>query len=450
MSEPSAYGVLYAPWRAMERRTPDLAGFLGKASSTLTLRVAGAGLAFFSQVLLARWMGIEQFGIYAFAWTCALALGILCQMGLGVSATRLVTQYSETGRNQRVRGIVSFSALMVLLTGLAVALCGMAIVQTIDAGAYYWPMMLALACVPLLALHEVARGVTRGFGHLMAAYLPAFVVRPSLILACLALLYAAAFEVNAPVALAVVWGVLALVTGVQWGRIASWLPTRLPTGAKRAKTVWHSRRWLMIALPVVLVDGQYLMLSYLDVIMLKAWMPADEIAQYYAAARTMAVATFVHFAISAVSAHPLAQLHARADRAGLGAAMKRYISWTFWPTLAGMVMFLPLGGHVLTLFGDEFAAGHYLLPVLAVGILLQAATGPLKYLLTMSGQQNMMAVALLGTTVLNIALNLWLIPAMGTMGAAIATSASLSFACLSMAAVAKVRLKFLPLLGCIR
>lgn len=446
MSEPRAIGVLSAPWRAMERRSPDLAGFLGKASSTLTLRVAGAGLAFVSQVLLARWMGIEQFGIYAFAWTCALALGILCQMGFGVSTTRLVTQYSESGRIQRVRGIVSFSALVVLLAGLAVALCGMAIVQIIDAGAYYWPMMLALSCVPLLALHEVARGVTRGFGHLMAAYLPAFIARPTLILACLGLFYAASLEVTAPVVLAVVWGVLALVTGVQWGRITTWLPAR----AERAKTIWHSRRWLLIALPVVMVDGQYLMLSYLDIIMLKAWMPAEEIAQYYAAARTMAVATFVHFAISAVSAHPLAQLHARADRAGLTSAMKRYISWTFWPTLAGMVMFLPLGGHVLALFGEEFAAGHYLLPILAVGILLQAATGPLKYLLTMSGQQNMMAVALVGTTVLNIALNLWLIPAMGTMGAAIATSASLSFACLSMAAVAKVRLKFLPLLGCIR
>ena len=81
-------------------------------------------------------------------------------------------------------------------------------------------MMLALSCVPLLALHEVARGVTWGFGHLMAAYLPAFIARPSLILACLGLLYAMAYGVIAPVALAVVWGVLAIVTGVQWGRIA--------------------------------------------------------------------------------------------------------------------------------------------------------------------------------------------------------------------------------------
>ena len=72
------------PWRALELRSPGLVQFLGKASSALTVRVVGAGLAFLSQVLLARWMGIEQFGIFAFSWTVARALGKLCQIGLGV------------------------------------------------------------------------------------------------------------------------------------------------------------------------------------------------------------------------------------------------------------------------------------------------------------------------------------------------------------------------------
>jgi len=70
--------------------------------------------------------------------------------------------------------------------------------------------------------------------------------------------------------------------------------------------------------------------------------------------------------------------------------------------------------------------------------------------LVMTGQQNLMAVILGATTVINLGLNFWLIPTMGLQGAAIATSVSLGFASLSLAAATRYRLGFWPIIGCVR
>ena len=41
-----------------------------------SVRIASAAILFLSQVALARWMGADQFGIYVYAWTLVLVLGV--------------------------------------------------------------------------------------------------------------------------------------------------------------------------------------------------------------------------------------------------------------------------------------------------------------------------------------------------------------------------------------
>ena len=43
---------------------------LGRAAGgAFLIRVASAAIAFLTQPLLARWMGSDEFGIYAYVWT---------------------------------------------------------------------------------------------------------------------------------------------------------------------------------------------------------------------------------------------------------------------------------------------------------------------------------------------------------------------------------------------
>ena len=62
--------------------------------------------------------------------------------------------------------------------------------------------------------------------------------------------------------------------------------------------------------------------------------------------------------------------------------------------------------------------------ILAIGILLRAAVGPAEFVMNMMGEQRACATVLFFSVILNIALNVALIPTYGLVGAAIATSMS--------------------------
>ena len=71
----------------------------------------------------------------------------------------------------------------------------------------------------------------------------------------------------------------------------------------------------------------------------------------------------------------------------------------------------------------------------------RASMGPAEFLLNMLGEQNLCATVLTVTAVLNIALNFALVPSFGMIGAATATSLSITFAAAMNYLVARRRLE---------
>jgi O-antigen/teichoic acid export membrane protein len=74
----------------------------------------------------------------------------------------------------------------------------------------------------------------------------------------------------------------------------------------------------------------------------------------------------------------------------------------------------------LALFGPEFTAARQPMLVMIGGMVLVTAAGPVYALLMMTGLEKQAAVAAGLSTAANLALNLLLIPRLGTMGAAVA------------------------------
>jgi hypothetical protein len=64
------------------------------AGAAFLIRVVSAALTFVSQILLARWMGGYEFGIYIYGWTWVLLIGGMVDLGLGSAAQRFIPQYT--------------------------------------------------------------------------------------------------------------------------------------------------------------------------------------------------------------------------------------------------------------------------------------------------------------------------------------------------------------------
>ena len=59
--------------------------------------MVSAVIAFVSQVLLARWMGSFEYGIFVLVWTTMVIVGNLACLGFHTSVIRFIPEYREKG-----------------------------------------------------------------------------------------------------------------------------------------------------------------------------------------------------------------------------------------------------------------------------------------------------------------------------------------------------------------
>ena len=84
------------------------------------MRVGSALLALGSQVLLARWMGSFEFGIYIYVWTWVLMIGALSDVGLSSAARRFIPEYIELKSFDRLRGFLAGSRWLAFAIATAI------------------------------------------------------------------------------------------------------------------------------------------------------------------------------------------------------------------------------------------------------------------------------------------------------------------------------------------
>jgi O-antigen/teichoic acid export membrane protein len=111
---------------------------------------------------------------------------------------------------------------------------------------------------------------------------------------------------------------------------------------------------------------------------------------------------------------------------GLNSIYKDISKWVFGLTLPMAIMIFWVSGSLIKLlFGSEYIAGAITLQILLVGFLSHVAAGPNEYVLMAVGEGRIVMVVDIAVAILNILLNILLIPYAGIEGAASATAASL-------------------------
>ncbi|MBB3973398.1 GNAT family N-acetyltransferase [Hansschlegelia beijingensis] len=391
------------------------------AGGAFLIRVVNAGIAFVSQILLARWMGETEYGVYVYVWTWVLLLGGLTSFGLGSAPQRFIPEYSESGQQSLLRGFLIGSRVMSMVSATVIAGLGVLGIWLFGDRLESWtvvPLYLACFCVPMYVLTDVQDGIARSFNWIDVALAPAYFVRPLLILLLLGALSYENFAATATTAMAATIIATWATSIAQLTMLERRLKRRLPPGPRAYAPV----TWLKISLPIFMVEGFYLLLAYTDVLVLSAFRGADEVGVYYAAVKVMSLVAFVSFSVAAAVAHRFAEYSVAGERDRLEKMVRNAARWTFWPSLAGTVIILACGWPILWLFGPGFTDGYPLLPVIAVGLLARASVGPLERLLNMLGQQNLCAAVYGAAFLLNLCLCVALVPYWGAIGAAIATS----------------------------
>lgn len=388
-------------------------------------RVVSAAIAYFSQVIMARWMAEFQYGVFVVVWIGSVITGGLACLGVQVAVLRFVPEYREHGEMNLLRGVIFGSRIQGLIAATIFALIAFAGLYTFGdriSGVYLVPLYLGAVTLPMIALGDIQEGIARAFSWANLALWPTYIVRPLLILVFMggALWFGA--PTNAVTAMAAVVAATYVTAIGQYFRLGSAIGKAVPRGPRR----YLPLLWLTVALPIFVVEGFFNLLTNVDILIVGWLMQPERVGVYFAAVKTMALVHFVYFSVRAGSAQRFSQYYAAGDSVRLSAFVRDTLHWTFWPSLAMVVVLIVTGRFLLALFGPSFVDGYPVLFILSVGLLLRASIGPAETLLIMAGQQGITAVVYGATFFLNVSLNFLLIPHFGINGAATATAIALS------------------------
>lgn len=162
--------------------------FVRGAATTLTLRVAGAGLAFGLQVLLARLLGYEQYGEYILAFTVMVTLATILKLGFDTTTLRFVPVYRSRGDWVLLRGLLRESGRLVWTLAIGVALlsaCAVAYFRVRLGFDLAWTLVIATAPLQLLTAQHLFEARLRAFDRVALARILQEIQQP-LLLAVLA------------------------------------------------------------------------------------------------------------------------------------------------------------------------------------------------------------------------------------------------------------------------
>lgn len=396
---------------------------------SMCLRVAGVALSYFAHVLLSRFLGLQGYGQYVIALGWALVLVLPARLGFDNSALRYATIYFEEGDSGALRGFIRTAAVSVTAASLAIGAVMILIGGQAPGISSYWIVAWAAAIILPVALLGVFSAIIRAARRIFAAQFYDQVLRPAFLILLMSGAMAMATPPRPAVALmfTALSALAALVLLVMNFRsVFSRFPRTAPDYAS-----W--RRWLAVSLPLLIIGVTQELLNQLEIILLGSFADARAAGLFSAASRLASLVPFALVALGVVSAPMISSAYHRGDFVELNriSGLAARIALGFAVVVGvGLVI---AGRLLLGVFGPEFVQAYPALLILLVGGMINASTGVVAYLLTLTGRERHALLIFVGALAISLVLNFILIPPLGIEGAALASTAALSMWNLLMA-----------------
>jgi len=408
----------------------------------LLVFVAGAGLTYFAQLAVARAVGPESFGIFAYVVAWTTLLGYFATLGAHVSLLRLLSAYVERGEWGLARGALRFGRRQVLLIGAATAVTGaVAIIASsrVLSSELALSFLIAFAAIPMIALSLVNSAAVRAFGGVLMAIVPERIVRDGVLIAISLVLV---LTVGPDARLAVVALLCGVITvgGLSWYFAQRLRPPALISAPIQLdKVAW---RRPAAALTLLMIADN--VMSRAGVLALGASGRTREAGIFAVAYSFALLVTLPRMAVATVFAPVVSAKYAKGDKAALQRLSGEATALSLIGTACVVVPLVSLADPLLGLFGREFAASKMLVWLMVAGHAFSAACGPQQHIITMSANEPAGARIFGAAAVLNVIGCAVAIPLLGMAGAAVALTASLVFWNVAMAIFIRQQLGLLP------
>jgi O-antigen/teichoic acid export membrane protein len=380
------------------------------------LTFVGLGLNYIYGIFLARWFGVKSFGIYSIGLSIFGILSVISVMGLDNAALKFTPKTSDIERKRLVVDIAELGLLFSCILGITLFLLrhfiAINIYNTPDLEEFLVYFSLAIPGYSLssifLAFLQASHNITM---RMSIKYALEPIIKTSLTFGF------AYFGVD------ILGAVAALAAGL-WISVLLSLRTLLNSldlrQFNKRDTIKHKyKEVLKYTLPVVIGIAFSITASKSDFILLGYMVSNTEVGLYAAAFQTAAITSIILQSVESVLAPYISEAINSNSNLKIKQVYTLSLRWVYMLGLPLFLFFILFPNELLGLFGEQFTHASLCFSLLAFGQFINIATGSANYVLLMRGKTTWVMVNSIVNGVMQIVLNIFLIPVFGIVGAAI-------------------------------
>jgi O-antigen/teichoic acid export membrane protein len=399
--------------------------YLKKSASTFIIRIIGTVIAFLFNVMLARLLGAEGTGIYVLSGTIISISTIVSRLGLDNTILRFVSPEFESSNWAKIKAIhnkvifitLSLSSLVTITIFISAEFVAHIIFKDINLEI---PLkLMSLSIIPLSLLNLYSEFIKAYKKPETATIIQGFSI-PCLGLILLYILASKYGLIGAALASFLTSLIIMLISIIIWNKLSNLNDnTKTETSVSTAQLLNSCLPLLMVAILNVVID-------FSDTVMIASLIGSAQVGLYSVALNITRISSILLSSINSVVAPQFSSLWARGEKEDLNILAKSITKKMGIAALFFLLIIIIIPDQILALFGAEFLFAKNTMFILALGQFIALATGPVAYLLMMTGNEKFHRNNVFLCAILNIGLNFMLIPKFGIEGAAIATTVALT------------------------
>jgi len=390
---------------------------------TFSARIIAMVLALLANVIVAKYYGAKIIGVLALVTSFLTISGLFVTVGLNTSLLRLIPEQLEKNNLLGASAIFWLSVKIVSIAGFLVSLIAWFNVPFIANKLFknneleHW-LYLSVLLIIIMNISAINGAAIRALKEIqLFAALQLFKSLFSItFLVVTTFWFYNLYNPFYTYFISLIIGAFASVFIVL--RLFNRRP---PLGQLKSALECNSLDIIKTSWPMFLTSAMYLVVSQTDIVMLGAMTKPEDVGVYAIVMKLGLAVNFILTSINMVLGPKFAELYYRDDISGLASVAKKSSKLIVYCTAPFLLVLILLGKPILGFFGDEFISGYTALYFIALGQFVNAICGSVGYFMNMTGNQKVFCRIVFSGALLNIVLNVLLIPLYGITGAAIAS-----------------------------
>lgn len=403
----------------------DLLTITQKSTQVFLGKILGIILAFIFNWLVARCVGAETYGNFIYVYTFISFFPSISMLGLDQALVFFIPSLNASNRNNDLYSLIRFCIALIILVSSILAIIiflnhnFIAKVLLNNTGYNIYIKVLAPSII-ILAISSILTSIFRGFGNI------SFNIKSDNFINPITKLIVFIFMINLGYAKFSIY--ISLYISLLFSLIYLFIKYKL----MKIKVVLNANcldtyiSALKFGFPILITGILNLFTQRMDIFMIGYFLSSTDVGIYNIATQIATISSFILIAFNTIFAPTISSLYHQGNVNQLKVMYKSITKWVVSINLIAFGIILLFSKDIMNLFGTSFMLGSSSLILISIGQLVNAGTGSVGLINTMTGHPEYEIYISIVIIVFGTLINYFLIPIYGINGAAIASLISIS------------------------